>query len=327
MSSNNAEFPQNSPASWRSGESFIVCPPREPGPSIKEWAISFLLLGITFITTSFAGLCYSIGDIDPLRSFSLLSVKPSLILLGWPFSLPLLTILLAHELGHFVACRYYGMRCTPPFFIPAPIPLTGTLGAFIKIKSSFRHRRALFDIGASGPFAGFIFAVPVLYVGISLSNLIPKGFLGHASVNFGEPMLFRLLGMYILGYNPDRQDLMAHPMAMAGWIGLLATSLNLLPIWQLDGGHIAYSILGRSLHKKLSMAMVAGLILLSFLGWPTPSYLLFGILLLIIGLRLRFYHPATLMDDANIGWVRLCLAALALLILVLSFTPVPISFA
>jgi membrane-associated protease RseP (regulator of RpoE activity) len=326
VSSNFAEYPQTSPASWRSEDGFIVCPPREPGPSLKEWAISFLLLSITFVTTSIAGLCYAIGDIDLVRVFFLLLAKPNLIFLGFPFAVPLLAILSAHELGHFFACRHYGMRCTPPFFIPAPIPLTGTLGAFIKIKSSFRHKRALFDIGIAGPLAGFVFSVPVLYIGISLSKIIPRGFFGYAGVRLGEPVLFRLLGMLILEYRPDRQDLIAHPTAMAGWVGLLATSLNLLPIWQLDGGHIAYSIFGRSLQKKLSMTMVTGLILLSFWGWPTPSYLLFGILLLIIGLRLRFYHPATLMDEEKIGSARLWLAGVALMILILCFTPVPISF-
>lgn len=326
MSSNLSEFQKPTLASWSSEESVGDLSHRNPNSSISEWVIPFLLLSITFFTTSFAGLLYTIGDVGLIRVLRLLVAKPYLISLGFPFSIPLVTILLAHELGHFFACRYYGMRCTPPFFIPAPIPLTGTLGAFIKIKSSFRHKRALFDIGIAGPLAGFVFSIPVLFIGISLSKIIPRGSVGYAGVSFGEPILFRLLGIAILGYSPDKQDLMAHPMAMAGWIGLLSTSLNLLPIWQLDGGHIAYSILGRSLQKKLSLATVIGLIILSFWAWPTPSYLLFGILLLIIGLKLRFYHPATLMDEEKIGNARLWMAGLALLILVLSFTPVPISF-
>jgi membrane-associated protease RseP (regulator of RpoE activity) len=327
VSSHFAEFPHEPPPSGRAEQSCTDFRYQETGPSIREWAISFLLLSITFITTSFAGLFYSIGDIGFIRGFLFFSAKPSLILLGVPFSIPLVTILLAHELGHFFACRYYGMRCTPPFFIPAPVPLTGTLGAFIKIKSSFRNKRALFDIGIAGPLTGFLFSIPVLCIGIGLSKINPKGLLGHGGLSFGEPLLFRLLGMFILGYRPDRQDMMAHPMAMAGWIGLLATSLNLLPIWQLDGGHLAYSILGRSRQKKLSVVTVTGLILLSFWGWPTPSYLLFGVLLLVIGLKFHFYHPATLMDEEKIGAGRLWIGGLALLILILSFTPVPISFA
>lgn len=325
MSSHFAEFPHAPPPSGSSEESFIELAHWEPGPPIHEWVISFLLFLSTFVTTSFAGLFYSLDDISFIRGLRLLFANPSLIFFGFPFALPLMTILLAHELAHFFACRHYGMRCTPPFFIPAPVPLTGTLGAFIKIKSAFPNKRALFDIGVAGPLAGFLFSVPVLCIGISLSKIIPKGLLGHEGLSFGEPILFRLLSMLILRYSPGKQDLMAHPMAIAGWIGLLATSLNLLPIWQLDGGHLAYSILGRSRQKKLSVVMVTGLILLGFWGWPTPSYLLFGVLLLVIGLRLRFYHPSTLMDEERIGTARLWIGGLALLILILSFTPVPIS--
>jgi membrane-associated protease RseP (regulator of RpoE activity) len=207
-----------------------------------------------------------------------------------------------------------------------PISLAGTFGAFIKIKSQFRHRRALFDIGIAGPLAGFIFVLPTLCVGIGLSRLIPKGTFAPGQLSFGEPMIFRLLGMLILGYSPDRQDMIAHPMAMAAWFGLLATSLNLLPIWQLDGGHIAYAVLGRHLQKKLSIASLVFLILISFLDWPPSITLLFfSILLLIIGARLRFFHPPTLLEEERLGPGRILLGLAALLILILSFTPVPVT--
>ena len=216
------------------------------------------------------------------------------------------------------------MKCTPPYFIPAPLPLTGTLGAFIKIKSHFRRKKALFDIGIAGPLAGFLFSLPVLWIGISISKLRPKLPPQFTGLSFGEPLIFRLIGMVALGYSPERQDMIAHPMAMAGWVGLLATSLNLLPIWQLDGGHIVYAVFGAGWHKKLSFAAVAVLIVVSFLGWPTPSYLLFGLMLLIVGWRLRFYHPAPLVDEGSLGRGRIILAFIALLVLILSFTPVPI---
>jgi len=294
-------------------------------PSSRDWIVSGTLLLLTFLSTSFAGLFYSVGDIGFLRALLLSITNPSLIVYGFPFSIPLISILLAHELGHFFACRYYGMRCTPPYFIPAPITIVGTLGAFIKIKSQFLHKRALFDIGVAGPLAGFIFSVPVLWIGISYSELIPKGALGTGGLLFGEPIIFRLFGALALGYSPNTHDMIAHPIAMAAWVGILATSLNLLPIWQLDGGHICYAILGRSRQKKISVVSVILLILLSFLGWPVPSYLLFGLLLFIIGIRLRFYHPPTLMEEEELGSKRLGVGLLALLILIICFIPVPIT--
>ena len=295
------------------------------GPSRREWVISAVLFCVTVITTSFAGLFSLAGNAGLATVLWATCNKPSLILQGLPFSIPLISILLAHEMGHFLACRYYGVRCTPPFFIPAPISITGTLGAFIKIKSPFHHKRALFDIGIAGPLAGFVFTLPTLWIGVGLSKLIPKGALGTGGLSFGEPLVFRMFGKLILGYAPSRQDMVAHPIAMAAWFGLLATSLNLLPIWQLDGGHIAYAMFGPARQKKVSIATVVALIIVSFLGWPTPSYLLFGLLLLIIGARLRFYHPPTLMDGEDLGGGRFFLGLLALLILIIAFTPVPVS--
>jgi membrane-associated protease RseP (regulator of RpoE activity) len=324
VSSNLPEFPFAS-SSWNSGPAYPIAPVLEPGPGSRQWILSAALLCLTIISTTFAGLC-SVAGVDFLSAFYVLLNKPSLILRGLPFSIPLITILLAHELGHYLACRYYGMQCTPPYFIPVPISLAGTFGAFIKIKSQFRHKRALFDIGIAGPLAGFIFVLPTLLIGISLSRLIPKGGFAPGQLSFGEPLIFRLFGILILGYSPDKQDMVAHPMAMAAWVGLLATSLNLLPIWQLDGGHIAYAVVGRSLQKKLSILSLAVLILISFLHWP-PSIttLFFATLLVIIGARMRFFHPPTLQELEPLGPGRLLLALIALLILILTFTPVPVT--
>ena len=298
----------------------------EPAPSPAQWALSLLLLGLTFCTATFAGFFYATGFSGAGSLTRLLfSMDSRIFLSSISFSFPLIVILTAHELGHYLACRYYGMKCTPPYFIPVPLPLTGTLGAFIRIKSHFRTKKALFDIGIAGPLAGFLFSLPVLLIGIYISRLIPKLPLRFTGLSFGEPMIFRLIAMITLGYAPERHDMIAHPMAMAGWVGLLATSLNLLPIWQLDGGHVVYAALGASWHKKLSFAGVALLIIVSFLGWPTPSYLLFALILLIIGWRLRFFHPAPLVDEGPLGTGRTILAFVALLILILSFTPVPIT--
>ncbi len=243
---------------------------------------------------------------------------------GLSFSFTFLTILLAHELGHFFACKHYGIRCTPPYFIPLPFTLAGTLGAFIRIRSPFNDKRALFDVGIAGPLAGFVFVLPALFIGIANSQLIPRGnILG--GYNFGEPLLFRWIGRMVLGYRPEVQDMIAHPIAMGAWFGLLATCLNLFPIWQLDGGHIAYAVFGRARQKQISIAATLALIAVSFIGWPIPSYFLFGVLLLGLGLRFRFYHPPTLFDEQELGVTRHWLGALALIILMLCFTPVPIS--
>ncbi len=296
----------------------------ETYPTRKEWAVSILLFLLTLLSTTFAGLIYAGGDSSVLATALFAVSRPSILLYGLPFSITFLTILLAHELGHFFACRYYGIRCTPPYFIPIPISIAGTLGAFIRIKSHFQHKRALFDVGVAGPLAGFAFVVPALVIGIAHSRLIPKGSL-PGGINFGEPLIFRWVGELVIGYSPARQDMLAHPIAMAAWFGLLATCLNLFPIWQLDGGHIAYAMLGRNTQRSMSIAASAILIAISFIGWPIPSYLVFGLLLFGFGLRFRFYHPPTLADEEGIGAGRTAIGVLAMIILILSFTPVPIS--
>ncbi len=295
-----------------------------PAPTRGEWFLSIVLFVATFLSMTFAGLFYAGGSSSFISMIALSIARPHILLYGLPFSFTFLSILLAHELGHFFACRYYGIRCTPPYFIPVPISFAGTLGAFIRIRSPFQHRRALFDVGIAGPLAGFVFAVPALLVGIAHSQLIPKSSL-RGAMSFGEPLLFRWIGRLVLGYSPGSQDMIAHPIAMAAWFGLLATCLNLFPIWQLDGGHIAYAVLGRDTQRRLSVAGALGLVALSFVGWPIPSYLVFAMLLLILGARFRFYHPPTLLESEEVGPVRVWLAILALIILIVSFTPVPIS--
>jgi len=294
------------------------------GPQTREWVISAILFIATVLSTAFAGLFFESGEADFFSAVAAVMLKPYLLLGGTAFSLTLVTVLLAHEMGHFFACRYYGIRCTPPFFIPIPISIAGTLGAFIRIKSPFPHKKALFDVGIAGPLAGFLFVLPALVIGIAFSHLIPKGGL-EGAIYFGEPLIFRWIGQCVLGYSPASQDMIASPIAMGAWIGLLATSLNLLPIWQLDGGHIAYAVLGSKRQRKLSIAAAIALMAVSFAGWPFPSYLLFGLLLLLFGMRSRFYHPPTLSESGEIGRIRSVLSVAALVILILCFTPVPIS--
>jgi len=290
----------------------------------REWALPLLLFLVTLVSTTFAGLFYRFGDEGFLPMAWEVFLHPPILLQGASFSLTLITILLAHEMGHYLACRHYGIRCTPPYFIPFPVSYAGTLGAFIRIKSPFGGRRALFDVGIAGPLAGFVFVIPALVIGIAYSRLIPKASI-QGAMYFGEPLLFRWLGAALIGYDPRTQDMVADPIAMAAWFGLLVTSLNLLPIWQLDGGHIAYAVFGRERQKRISLAAAVALMLVSLYGWPIPSYLLFAVLLLVLGMKTGFYHPPTLDDGEEIGAGREMLAVIVLIILLISFTPVPVS--
>ncbi|MBN2241241.1 MAG: site-2 protease family protein [Acidobacteria bacterium] len=297
---------------------------RNPAPSGKEWALSALLFSATSVTTTVAGLAYFSGPTAVLHLPTILSSRPESIAGALQFSIPLMTILLAHELGHFFACRYYGIHCTPPFFIPTPFPYSGTFGAFIKIKSSFGTKRSLFDVGIAGPLAGFIVTVIVLWNGIRFSRIgyfIPAM---PGTIEFGEPAIFRFLGTLLLDYDPSRHVIFAHPAAIAGTFGLLLTCLNLLPIWQLDGGHLAYAVFGPNLQKKISAGVLALLMLAGLSEWQSPSYLVFGLVLFFLGYRVHFSHPATLRDWEPVGPGRTVLAFIALLILILCFTPVPV---
>jgi len=324
VSSNFPSESSNPSPQWFSGAPEPV-PAAIPG-GLKEWRLPAVLFVATFLSMTFAGIFYSEADVGMFGMALRVLADPSLLLRGLPFSFTFIMILLAHEMGHFFACRHYGIRCTPPFFIPFPISYAGTFGAFIRIKAPFQHKRALFDVGIAGPLAGFIFVIPALIIGIASSQIIPKGNLGD-SLAFGEPLLFRWLGRLVIGYDPSVQDMIANPIAMAAWFGLLATSLNLLPIWQLDGGHIAYALFGRERQKRISIGAALALILVSFAGWPIPSYLAFACLILFFGMRFHFYHPPTVWDHEGIGRGREFLGILAFVILFISFTPVPVYIA
>ena len=162
---------------------------------------------------------------------------------GWAYSVTILAILGCHEFGHYFACRYYDVDASLPYFLPLPITLTGTLGAFIRIREPIPSKRMLFDIGIAGPIAGFLVAVPALFFGVALSTVAPIG--PEDGLWLGEPLLVKLASRVLWGSLPDSQTLLLHPVGFAAWFGLLATALNLFPIGQLDGGHISYAVLGR----------------------------------------------------------------------------------
>jgi membrane-associated protease RseP (regulator of RpoE activity) len=299
-----------------------------PPPNGRLW-VQLLLLGITLVTTTLAGSChyYSFSidlanaNAQPATSLNSMFSQPSFYLHGLWYSLTILAILGCHEMGHYVACLRYGVVATRPYFLPAPpFILTGTFGAFIRIKSRIPNKTALFDIGIAGPLAGFVIAVPALFIGLLLSRVDHLPADQSGLIELGEPLLFKFAAWLVWGTVADGYTINMHPMAFAAWFGLLATALNLFPIAQLDGGHISYAVLGeRSTAITLTMVCVAvGLAITS------SSWIAWTVLLLIMLFTLGPRHPPTLYDDEPLDRGRVVLAAVAMIILVLCFTPAPI---
>jgi membrane-associated protease RseP (regulator of RpoE activity) len=232
---------------------------------------------------------------------------------GIPFSFTLLLILGTHEFGHYAMSRKHHMDVTLPYFIPAP-SLVGTFGAFIKIRSPIMDRRILLDIGAAGPLAGMLVAVPVLLIGLVLSRIGPLD--GDTGISLGSSLLLSLLTWAIHGAIPERFDLILHPVAFSGWIGLLVTCLNLLPVGQLDGGHVAYAVFG-SRQRLLGRLMVAALIVLGVLGWM--GWLVWAAILMVMGTS----HPPVVYDWIPLDAKRKAIGWLTLVVFAVTFTPVP----
>jgi membrane-associated protease RseP (regulator of RpoE activity) len=288
----------------------------------KSLAIAILLFVLTLISTLAVGAQFAssyasgqVADMDQLFSnYAAMLSHPQILLAGIPFAFTLIGILLAHELGHFFACRYYGISASYPYFIPAPT-LIGTLGAFIRIRSPIYNRKALFDVGLAGPVVGFLFAVPALAIAIFYSKVVPFSEM-NASTVFGHPLVMRLLVAALRpGVRPG--DLLLHPVGRAAWVGLFATALNLLPAGQLDGGHILYSVAGKY-HKKITIAVALLLIPLGFMFWS--GWIMWSVLLLAIGFR----HPPLLNRWEKVDRARLIWAAVAVLMFILCFMPMPV---
>lgn len=280
------------------------------------------LFCLTLLTTTVIGAYHYAGfqaDFVSDRVPSLLSAP--MLLSGLWYSGSILAILGAHEFGHYFACRYYRVDASLPYFLPAPPPiLTGTLGAFIRIRQPIPSKRQLFDIGIAGPIAGFVVAIPVLLFGISLSRIVPMPPPDFGGFELGEPLLFKAAAWLMVPHLPEGHTINMHPMAFAAWFGLLATALNLFPVGQLDGGHISYAVLGRK-STAVTLLTVGCLIGLAFisLSWIFWTVLIVA-MMLVFGPR----HPSTADEDVPLDRGRLWLAAFALLMFVLCFTPVPI---
>lgn len=237
---------------------------------------------------------------------------------GWFFSVSIMTMLLAHELGHYFACRFYGVASTFPIFIPMP-NLFGTMGAVIKMKSPIPSRKALFDIGVAGPLAGMVLAIPVSVIGIYLSDIRPVSALA-TGLRLGEPLLFSGLVHLIKGPIQEGSDLLLHPIAFAGWAVFFVTAMNLLPVGQLDGGHMLYAMFGTKRAKRLSWLTLAALLFLAIKFSPM-WYPLIALILLFV-----FRHPRPLEDALPIGRARIIVGLLTFLLMIVSFSPVPIDF-
>jgi membrane-associated protease RseP (regulator of RpoE activity) len=243
-----------------------------------------------------------------------------LIVYGLWYSGTILAILGAHEMGHYLLCRRYDVDATLPYFIPAPLPLTGTLGAVIKIREPFPTRSALFDIGVAGPIAGFVVLVPALFWGLSMSRIVPDPTITEL-ISLGEPLLFQWATTLVFGELPAGHTINMHPMVFAAWFGMLATALNLLPFGQLDGGHIVYSVLGRRAWY-VSAATLAAAVALTFVSL---SWLIITIMMLVMAVFIGFRHPRILDEHVPLDGKRLVVAFLAVVIFAICFTPVPIS--
>ena len=322
-------------------------------PTAREWARHVGLFLLTAVTATLAGVMQaatSLPEIEPdlaapagwpgylfyVPAYYFLSVREllrqalthtELIGQGATFAAALLAILLAHEAGHYVACRRYGVNATLPFFIPAPpLFLAGTFGAFIKIKSPIPTRRALFDIGVAGPLAGFVVIIPVAALALLTAQpappIVDAAPAAGTLITFNDPLLMRLLAP-VLGVHLT--NIAPNPFYFAAWIGLLVTSLNLLPVGQLDGGHAVFAVFGKRTHAWVGRAGFAAMALLAVLGWHwhnSPGGFLYAILLFVM---LRVPHPQALDEFTPLGRARSLVALLTLTVFLLCFVLFPIT--
>lgn len=327
---NNPETEQRAPAylnpyPWRSiPDHAAYYQAALPRPSRRSLFLAIGLFLLTLVTSLAAGTHFAAAYANDqaasfdvfLQTFPSVYHHPALLLSGLPFAITLLAILMAHELGHFFACRHHHIRVTYPFFIPAPT-LIGTFGAFILIRSPIRSSRALFDVGASGPVVGFLAALPALAFGVLHAKVI-HGLAsdGNSDLVFGVPLVLRMMAV-VLQPNAHVSDLLLHPVGRAAWVGLFATVLNLLPVGQLDGGHILRSVNTR-LHYWVTLLLPAPLILLGFKwqGWWLWASIL---------IALRFFRMAPIYDATPLDPNRRFGGVIALLIFVLCFMPSPLS--
>ncbi len=281
------------------------------------------LLIATIFTTLLAGAILSLSEgfyyEQILRALKIIMANPETLWRGVPFSFTLMIILLTHEMGHYLTARHYGVSATLPYFIPAPpFPfIIGTFGAFIRMQSPILRKRAILEIGAAGPIAGFVVAIVAVYIGLGLST--PVSELPEDGILLGVPLAFSLLGELTLTV-PEGGGIAFHPIAFAGWIGLLVTALNLMPIGQLDGGHVVYALFGKK-HRWISIGMIVILFILGTLSWL--GWYVWAVLTALLGVR----HPPMVDPEISLLPRQKIIGWSSLVIFVLCFTPAPFMIA
>ncbi len=291
-----------------------MLPPARPRSAWQRWGRHLLLFLLTVASVFFVG-GIRVVEIPHVGHALGIDYRDGLQLV-----VGLLSILLAHEMGHYLAARHYGVDATLPFFIPFPVPgmsLVGTLGAFIRIRSPIPHRKALFDIGVAGPLAGFAVCLPVLWLGIQQARVLPTPHT-ETGLLLGEPLLFQWVTRLVHGPLPSDVTLTLGPLGLAAWFGLFVTALNLMPIGQLDGGHVTYALL-RERARRISFVGSWVCVALVYFG---PNWILWAVLLRILGRR----HPPTLKDEPPVGRGRALVGLLSLAVFVVCFVPDPIQF-
>jgi membrane-associated protease RseP (regulator of RpoE activity) len=258
----------------------------------------------------------SIRSLVPHVVLFVLTILSTYFIGGFIYSLAILSILVAHETGHYLASRKYGVPSSLPYFIPFPLPPFGTLGAVIRTKGTIPHRKALFDIGSAGPLCGLALAIPAVVVGLLLSDVVNVSQPVANSFSLADSPFFTFLQRLTIGVTPPGTDLILHPIGYAGWVGLFITSLNLLPTGQLDGGHIIYALFGKrsKIIFRLTLVCMTLISLIYNVGW-----LLLVIILLFIGYK----HPPPLDDITPLDWRRKAVGVFAFVIFFTAFTPIP----
>jgi len=288
---------------------------------LRKYYLNIILFVLTFFTTTIVGAIFFLSFKNPSKELSTEFVKnyllePSNYIYGLYYSLPLLIILFAHEMGHYLMCKKYQINATPPYFIPAPT-LAGTFGAVIKIKEPIYSKIPLFDIGVAGPLMSFFLSIPVLIYGIGKSKIVFS--LPNEGLNLGEPLIFKLIASFFFKNLPENANLLIHPLAFAGWFGILVTAFNLIPLGQLDGGHILYAF-SPGAYNKLRYFFIGGLILAGVLFWE--GWILWALLIFIFGIK----HPPVFDDDRELDFKRKLIFYLIIIIFLASFTPSPLYY-
>ncbi|MEA2064428.1 MAG: site-2 protease family protein [Gemmatimonadota bacterium] len=270
----------------------------------QRWLLHGALFAATLLTTLWVGSLREAGSLMPTAGE---------LLLGVPFSGAVMLILLVHELGHFFAARHHGMDVSLPFFIPLPLMPFGTAGAVIRMRSPIFSRRQLLDLGASGPIAGFLVCLPVLVAGLKLSSWVdvPPTFYTP-----GNSLLFSWLTHLVLGPPAEGQFLQISSLAFAGWVGLFVTAMNLMPIGQLDGGHIGYALFSRR-HNRLATALF---LVMLVLGWFWPGWLFWAFLILVF---VQVKHPPIIDEQIGLDTGRKLIGLACFVIFILTFMPMP----